>query len=167
MKRSIALLFILSIALFLPTQKAKAWTLDPNTIKNIFATATPIHTPTPVIIKQLDPNIIQKMPIVTLGAKNTVTPTPTPETKATVTPTVTETVAPTATSAPEEQEKATDTGTVTTETATPTATQTGIQTKDIVTYVLIGAILLVLIIQAFSPKKDEKKEEKTEGPKEG
>lgn len=132
-------------------------------------TLAPTSTPTPIIIKQIDPNIIQKIPLVTLSAKNTVTPTPTVGTKDTVTPTVTMGTKDTVTGTPAvEDNKATEAGTATETTASnaaDTTTATGIQTKDIVTYVLIGAILLVLLAQAFWPKKSKTPEVKSEEPK--
>jgi hypothetical protein len=110
---------------------------------------------------QLNPNLNKNIQFVT--STPTFTPTPTPETKETVTPSTTGTITPSTTIMPDETGKATDTGTASNAATTPVAT--GIQTKDIVTYVLIGAILLVLLAQAFWPKKNNTPETKPEEPK--
>jgi hypothetical protein len=171
MKKTIGIFIGIISFLFINVQTAQAKLPNPlDYLKQpvTVITIAPTNTPTPIIIKQIDPNLIQKIPIVTLGAKNTVTPTPTLGTKDTVTPTseVTETVTQ------EEPDKATGAGTAADTTASnaanaATPAPAGIQTKDIVTYVLIGAILVVLLAQAFWPKKGKTPETKPEEPKNG
>lgn len=168
-KTSYVLIGIILSILFLHVGQAQAVQnifLDPAQKSNIFATATPTFTPTPTVLIIKNPNII--LPKISLAAKNTVTPTPTVGTKDTVTPTETMGTKNTVTGSPApEENKATDAGTVTTVTNTATAapTTTGVQTKDVVTYILIGAILLVLLAQAFWPKKSKTTETKPEEPK--
>jgi hypothetical protein len=139
-----------------------------------FQTITPTYTPTPTpFILQIKPNIqLDKIKLISTVTP-TLEPTPTVTNTPTSTPTpstVSTTPDATGTSMPKEDEKATASNAAdATETASPTATTApapgGIQTKDIVTYVLIGAILVVLLAQALMPKKDIKPEAKKEGPK--
>jgi hypothetical protein len=161
-KSSYVLIGIILSYLLIQTQSAHAVVnpyLDPVQRTTNLSIATPTLTPVPTKIDiQLKPGL-NKLPLVTLGAKNTVTPTatitntPTPTASA-ATPTATETVAP--------LEKNDSTASDAATTPSPTPAPTGIQTKDVVTYGLIGAIVIVLLTQAFGKKKDDKPEEKKE-----
>jgi len=150
--------------LFINIQPAHA-----NIFDNIIVRSTPTPTPTPTPKFQIvNPALIDKIKLIetatpTLEPKLTVTPTP-----VVIVVTATPTVQANESIAPTQDAKATDAGN--TVTTPPTASnaanaQTGLQTKDIVTYILIGAILLVLLVQAFMPKKGAKPEAKSEEPK--
>jgi hypothetical protein len=149
--------------LFINVQPTQANIFDNIILRTTTNTPVPpTPTPTPQLLK-FDPNLIKKITL-PIGAKSTVTPTAMLGAKDTVTPTLNASE----TAVPNETSKATDAGNAVT--TPPTASNAanapaGVQTKDIVTYILIGAILLVLLVQGFMPKKGAKPEPKNEEPK--
>jgi len=121
---------------------------------------TPTDTPTPTqTLIQLKAGL-NKLPNLQLGAKNTVTPTPTLGTKDTVTPTGEVSTTPNASGTAQPTVAAGTTASNAANTATAGAQIGGFQLKDLVTYGLIAAIIIILLAQSFWPKK------KVEAPKE-